>query len=177
MIDQPGNDAGLVVDLVQVPKLAADVAIRDLPDQRQHRRVHRIRGQQCRACVEQARPRHHRESLRLAGRERGAQRHVSRALLVARVDGADAILRLEQRIEQMIVLHAGQRVDRVEPMRDEARNDRLGRGHLRHGAARRRSWQIAMSAVEAVAQRETKIEHARRGDLIFLTRVGLSGVL
>ena len=46
MVDQPRDDAGLVVDLVQVPELAADIALRDLPDQRQHRRVHRIGGEQ-----------------------------------------------------------------------------------------------------------------------------------
>ncbi len=69
---------------------------------------------------------------RLAGRERRTERHVGRALLVTRVNGPDAILRLEQCIEQMIVLHAGQRVDRVEPMGDEARNDRFGGGHLHH---------------------------------------------
>ena len=134
MVDQPRNDAGLIVDLVQVPKLAADIALRDLSDQRQHRRIHRVGGQQGGARVEQARPRHDRDGLGLAGRKRRAKRHIGRALLVAGVNGPDAILRLEQRIEQMIVLHAGQRVDRVEPMGDEARNDRLGGGHLRHGA-------------------------------------------
>ena len=133
MVDQPRNDAGLIVDLMQLPELAADIAIRDLSDQRQHRRIHRIGGQQRGARVEQARPRHHGASLRLAGRQRRAKRHVGRALFVARVNGADAVLRLEQRIEQMIVLDARQRIDRVEPMRDEARNDRLGGGHLRHG--------------------------------------------
>ena len=132
MVDQARNDAGLIVDLVQLPKLAADVAIRNLPDQRQHRRVHRVGGQQRGACVEQARPRHHGASLRLAGRERRTERHVGRALLMTCVNGPDAILRLEQCIEQMIVLHAGQRVDRVEPMGDEARNDRFGGGHLHH---------------------------------------------
>ena len=46
VVDQARNDAGLIVDLVQVPELAADIGVGNLPDQRQHRRVHRIGGQQ-----------------------------------------------------------------------------------------------------------------------------------
>ena len=46
MIDQPRDDAGLVADLVQMAELAADIALGNLPDQRQHRRVHRIGGEQ-----------------------------------------------------------------------------------------------------------------------------------
>ena len=57
MIDQPRDDAGLIVDLVQLAKLAADVAIGNLPDQRQHRRIHRIGGEQRGDGIEQARPR------------------------------------------------------------------------------------------------------------------------
>ena len=101
--------------------------VRDLSDQRQHRRVHRVRGEQRGRGVEQARPRHHRIGLRLAGRERGAERHVGGALLVARVDGADAVARLEQGVEQVIVLHARQRVERVDAVRDQGRDHRLGR--------------------------------------------------
>src|SRR5689334_9129736 len=51
---------------------------------------------------------------------------------MTRVDGADAILCAEQRIEQMIVLHAWKRVDRVEPVPDQRGNDRFGGGHLWH---------------------------------------------
>ena len=40
IIDQPRDDAGLVADLVQMAEMAADVGVGDLPDQRQHRRVH-----------------------------------------------------------------------------------------------------------------------------------------
>ena len=133
MIDQARQDAGLVVDLVQVAEFAADVAVRDLPDQRQHLRVHRIGGEQRGRRIEQARAGHHRVGLRLAGGERGAERHVGGALFVPRMHGADHVGRLEQRVEQMVVLHAGQRVERVEAMRDQRRDDRLGGGHLRHG--------------------------------------------
>ena len=40
MIDQPLDDAGLVADFVQVAEASADIGMRDLPDQRQHRRIH-----------------------------------------------------------------------------------------------------------------------------------------
>ena len=69
---------------------AADRRRRDLPDQRQHRRVHAVGGEQRRAGIQQARPRHHRIGLRLAGRQRRAQRHIGRALLVPGVDDAQA---------------------------------------------------------------------------------------
>ena len=75
---------------MQVAELAADRA-GDLADQRQHRRVHAIGGEQRGAGIEQARPGHHRIGLRLAGRERRAQRHVGRALFVPGVHGADAV--------------------------------------------------------------------------------------
>ena len=36
------------------------------------------------------------------------------------VDRADAVAGLEQRIEQVVVVHAWQRVDGLDPMRDES---------------------------------------------------------
>ena len=131
-VDNPRDDAGLVADLVQVAVAAADVGLRDLADQRQHRRVGAVGGEQRGRGVEQARPRHHGIGLRLAGRERGAERHVARALLVPRMDGADAVLGLEQGVEQVVVVHAGQRIDRVEAVRDQALDRRLRRCHPLH---------------------------------------------
>ena len=87
VIDQPLDDAGLVADLMQVAEVAADVGVGNFADQRQHRRVHRIGGEEGGGRVEQARPRHHGIGLGLAGRERRAERHIGRALLVAGVDG------------------------------------------------------------------------------------------
>ena len=88
MIDQPGDDAGLVADLMQVAEAAADRGVRDLPDQRQHRRVHAIGGEQRGAGIEQARTRDDHIGLRLTGRQSRAQRHIGRALLMAGVDDA-----------------------------------------------------------------------------------------
>ncbi len=77
MADNPGDDAGLVADFVQVAVAAADIGLGDLADQRQHRRVGAVGVQERGRGIEQARPRHHGIGLRLAGRERRAQRHDS----------------------------------------------------------------------------------------------------
>ena len=44
-IDQTRNDAGLIADFMQVTDPAPDVGMGNLPDQPEHRRVHRISGQ------------------------------------------------------------------------------------------------------------------------------------
>ena len=67
MIDQPRDDAGLIADLVQMPMAVADRRRRDLPDQRQHRRIHAIGGEQRGAGIEQARARHDGVGLRFGG--------------------------------------------------------------------------------------------------------------
>ena len=88
------------------PKPRPIASCGNLPDQRQHRRIHAIGGEQRRRGIEQARPGHHGIGLRLAGRERGAERHVGGALLVAGVHGAHAVGGLEQRVEQDVVVDA-----------------------------------------------------------------------
>ena len=132
-VDQPLEDAGLIADFVQPAEAAADVGVRDLPDQRQHRRVHAVGGDERRAAVEQARARHHRVGLRPVGGERGAERHIGRALLMARVHGAQLVARLEHGVEQIVVMHAGERVDRVDAVGEERRNGRFPGRHALHG--------------------------------------------
>ena len=78
-----------------------------------------IGGQQRRTGIEQAGPGYHRIGLRLAGRQRRAQRHIGRALFMAGVHGAEPLGGLEQGVEQVIVVHAGQRIDGVEAMGDQ----------------------------------------------------------
>ena len=129
MIDQPFDDAGLVADLVQMAEVFADIAIGDLSDQRQHRRIHGESREQRRRGVEEARPGHDGVSLRLAGRQRRAERHIGGALFVARMHRAQPVGELEQRLEQQIVLHARQRIDGVEAVGDESGDHRLRRGH------------------------------------------------
>jgi hypothetical protein len=129
VIDQPLDDAGLVADLVKLPEIAADIGIGNLADQAEHRNVGGECGEQRRAGIEQARSRHHREGLRLAGRQRRAERHIARALLVAGVDGVQTVGKLEQRLEQKIVLHAGERIDGVEAVADQGGNDGFSGSH------------------------------------------------
>ncbi len=53
-IDQPRDNAGLVADFVEMSEFAADIGLRNLTDQSEHRRIHRIGGEQRRARVEEA---------------------------------------------------------------------------------------------------------------------------
>ena len=125
MIDQPLDDAGLVADFVQMAEAAADIGVGNLPDQRQHRRVHGIGGEEGGRGIEEAGSGNDGIGLRLSGRERRAERHIGGALLMAGVDGAQPVGELEQRLEQQIVLHARQRIDRVEPVGDQRGDDRF----------------------------------------------------
>jgi hypothetical protein len=45
-IDQPFDDSGLIADLMQVAEALADRALRNLPDHRQHRRIHAVGREQ-----------------------------------------------------------------------------------------------------------------------------------
>ncbi len=74
--------------------------LRDLPDQRQHRRVHAVGGEQRRAGVQQAGAGHHRIGLRFAGRQRRSQRHIGRALLMPGVDDPQGVAGALESIEQ-----------------------------------------------------------------------------
>ena len=136
-VDQPRDDAGLVADFVQMRQAAADVALRDLTDEREHRGVHAVGGQERRRGVEQAGAGNHAIGLRLSGRQRGAERHIGGALLVAGVDGADPVGRPRERVEEVVVMDAGKRVDGVEAMGQQRLERRLSRRHA--GAPRLRS--------------------------------------
>ena len=116
MIDQPRNDAGLIADLVQVAQALADRLGRDLADQRQHRRVHAVGGQQRGTGVQQAGARDHGIGLRLAGRERGAQCHIGRALLVAGMDDGKLVAGALEGVEQVVIVDAGQCINGLETM-------------------------------------------------------------
>ena len=130
VIHEAGHDSGLIADLVQVTVTLPDCRRRNLSDDCEHRRVHSIRGQQSRAGIEQARSGNDGVSLRLAGRQCCAERHVSGALLVAGVDHAQAFGGALEGIEQMIVVDAGQCVDGIEPVRDQSRHRSLGGRHF-----------------------------------------------
>ena len=126
------QQADLVVDFVQMPVPLVDREGRDLPDQRDHRRAHPIRGEQRRGRIQQPGAGHHGEGLRLAGGQRGAERHVGRGLLMPRVDDADAVAGLLRGIEQMIVVDAGEGVKRVDAVLQQALDHRFGGRHAGH---------------------------------------------
>jgi len=114
---------------MQMSEPPADRGLRDLPDHREHRRVHSIGREQRSRGIEQSRPGHHRVDLRFTGGERRAERQIGRALLMAGVDGADAVAGLEQRVEQRVVVHARQRVNRIDAVGDERAHGGFGRRH------------------------------------------------
>ena len=87
------QQADLVADFVQMPVPLVDRERRNLPDQPQHRRAHGGSEQQRRRRIQHARPRHHCERLRLAGHQRGAQRHVRRGLLMPGMDHPQPVRR------------------------------------------------------------------------------------
>ena len=91
------------------------------------------------ARIQHAGPGHHCAHLRPASRQRGAERHVAGGLLVARMQHAHAAVGAVHRVEQMVVVHAGQRVERVDAVPHKARDDRFGGGHALHGVTAPRS--------------------------------------
>jgi len=133
MIHQPRQNTPLIADLVQMALMLADRCCGDLPDQCQHGGVHSVGREQGRARVEQARAGHHRIGLRFAGRQRRAERHITRTLLVPGVDDTQEFAGALKGIEQMVVVDTGQRVDGIEPVADEGRNPGLGRRHFDAG--------------------------------------------
>jgi hypothetical protein len=126
------QQAELVGDLVQMAVALVDGEGRDLADQGEDGRIEAECGQQGGRGVQQARAGHHRERLRPAGGESGAERHVGGGLLVAGVDDADAPVGAVQRVEQVVVMHAGQAIQRVDAVQQQAFDHRVSRAHARH---------------------------------------------
>ena len=119
----------LVRHFVQMTAAAAEKCRRHLSRDAKDRRVAAIGGEQRRAGIEHARPGHDRKGGRLAGRARVAEGHVAAGLLVARADDFQLRLGAVQRVEEAVDLRAGQAVDRVDAVVDEAGDDRLSAGH------------------------------------------------
>ena len=126
---KPLENAELVVNLVQHAPALVDVLRGHLPGQAQHPRVGGVGGGQRRAGIEHAGAGHHAEHAGPAGGGGVAQRHVGRALLVARVDHLDGALVLRQRVEQSVGLPARQPEHRVHPMRQHRAHQRLAPRH------------------------------------------------
>ena len=165
-IDQTGDDPRLIANLVQVPKSPADRGLRDLSDEREHRCVHSVSREQCSCGIEQARSRHNRVGLRFAGREGCAEREIGSALFVPCVNDPDVVGSLEQRVEERVVVHARERIDRLDAMRNQRADGCLGGRHAhrragwRHfvllghdGRIGRRRWSVQIAAALSRAPR------------------------
>ena len=135
---QPLHDAELIGNVMQEARIAVDIGQRHLPAQRQHHGVVAVGIRQRGGRVEKARPRYDAIGGRLAGDRCRAERHVGRPLFMSRVDRFDAVRLVEQRIEERIVLHAGQTIQCVDAVRDQAFDDDVSRcaggGGGTHGA-------------------------------------------
>ena len=147
--DQPLDDAGLIADLVQVAKIAPDMRVGDLADQRQHRRIHRKGGEKRRAAVEKSGTGNDHIGLRRSGGERGAQGHIGRTLLVARVNDPQPVGCAKRGIEQVIVVDAGEGVERVDAVASNDGDGRFGRGVGMHAAGRIRFEDVGRGAAAA----------------------------
>jgi len=86
----------------------------DLAGERNDRCAHAVGGEQGRRGIEDAGTRYHSEDLRFAGDERGPERHVGGGLLVAGMDDAEPVAGALGGVEQMVVVHTGQGIQRVD---------------------------------------------------------------
>ena len=128
-----GADAlELVVDLVQHADVLADLRLRDLTRQHEHRRGAGVRGAEAGGRVEQARPRHHEGGADPAARARVAVRHVRGRLLVPGLDEADVRL-LAQRRHYPVELHAGKTEHDADALTMELLDECFAAGHPSHG--------------------------------------------
>ncbi len=134
---QAAHDGELVGDLVKLAGAAADQGRGDLANQGEHRRIDGIGGGERGSGVEEAGAGNDGVGRRAAGGHGGAESHVGCALLVTGVDRADAILRAMQRVEQVVVLHAGQAEHGIDAVVGERGDGGLAGGHaFRRGHVR-----------------------------------------
>ena len=126
MTGDVAQQAELVMNLVQMAVALVDGERRDLSHQRNHRRAHAIGGQQRRRGIQQPRPGHHREGLRLPRHQRRPQCHIRRRLLMPRMNHAHAVAGPLCGIEEVIVVHAGQGIERIDAMPQQALDHSFG---------------------------------------------------
>ena len=119
------HDAELIGDLVQEADALADLLLVDLAADGEHGRTQRLRRGERRRGVEETGTRHHAVGLWLAAGQRGAERHVGSRLLVARVYGLQSA-GAHEGVEEVVVLHTGQAVDRVHAVGQHGLDDDLG---------------------------------------------------
>ena len=129
---QPPQDPELVGDFVQQAEAAADQVGGDLAADAQDRRVRRISGGERRGGIEQAGSRHHRIGADLAARPGIAEGHVGGTLFMARMDHPQRLAGVVEGDEQRVVLHAGQRKDRVHLVPAQHFDQRAAARHSRH---------------------------------------------
>ena len=123
------EDAELIVNLVQHAPALVDVLRGDLPGQAEHARVGGVGCYQGGSRVENARAGHHAEHAGPPGGGCVSQRHVRRALLMARVDDFNRTLILREGVKEPVCLTAGQPEHGIDAMRQHRAHQRLPTRH------------------------------------------------
>ena len=118
---------------MQQADIATDHRLLDLARQGQHRRIDGVGGRQRRRRVEEAGAGHHDVGRGLAGGHGIAQRHVGAGLLVARMDGPEGVGAVVERVEERVVLDAGETEQGVDAVHFQHRQDGLGGVEGLHG--------------------------------------------
>jgi hypothetical protein len=129
---EPLEDRELVGDFVQQAETAPDQVGWDLPADAQHRRIGGVGGGERGGGIEQAGPRHHGKDAGPAGSAGIAERHIGGGLLVPRVDDADRLAGVIERDKQRVVLHPGQRKQRIDPVPGQHLDQRTAARHPCH---------------------------------------------
>jgi hypothetical protein len=94
----------LVRKLMQVAIRTVDISLWNLADEGHDGRVHAVGGEKGRSSVQQTGTRHDGKGLRLARRERRAERHITCCLLVPRMQHTQAAPRSVEGVEQRVIV-------------------------------------------------------------------------
>ena len=100
----------------------------DLAGQAEYGRICGVGSCQCRRGVEETGPGHDNIDAGLPGGERVAEGHVGCPLLMPRMDVAYLVAGIVNRVVEIVVLHAGQSEDRVDPMGEKALHECFAAG-------------------------------------------------
>ena len=129
---EPFENSKLIGELVQIAKPLADGVTGNLTGQAKHVSAGAIGGPECTRRVQQSGSGYHGKGCRLAGSERGSERHVRRTLFVTSMYNVDLVASVEQRIKERIVLDTGQAVERLQAVVEQRSHHRVRSGFHRN---------------------------------------------
>ena len=113
------DHAELIRNLMKKPAAELDEIRLDLPCHAQHRGITGVGGRERGRGIEESRTRHDHADADFAGRARVAIGHVCRGLLVARVNDADRVPLLVERVKRAIELDSRERENGIDTIGDQ----------------------------------------------------------